>query len=407
MALTLSSKRYGDLELRRIAAQVDDAIKQVPDVSAVELTGGERREIRIKLDEGKLEAHQLAPVAVAHGRGCRHPPDGIRGRSDGTVHEAHTGGRYGCHGVLTDGCFRGYSLGGGADSEATFCRRRCSSRGLFTRLYRRVMGTILHQTPVQWGFLFSIVLLLLLSASLVYVGFVKVKMLPFDNKSEFQVIVDMPDGTTLEETERVTSELASAALNQPEVVDLQTYAGTASPYNFNGLVRHYYLRRGPNRADIQVNLLSKKDRDLQSHAIAKQVRQRLLPIAQKYGARIKVAEVPPGPPVLQTLVAEVYGPSNETRIALARQIRDLWHRTDGVVDVDWYVEDDQPKVRFLVDREKAALAGFRSKRLQGPCKQPLGDSRLGCCMSTQRRRISHSRCAWIARPALICSSFKR
>jgi len=227
-----------------------------------------------------------------------------------------------------------------------------------TRIYRRVMGAILHRTPLRWGFLAGVVFLLLGSVSLFYFQFVKVKMLPFDNKSEFQVIVDMPTGTTLEETARVAAELARATADQPEVVNLQTYVGTASPYNFNGLVRHYYLRRGSNVADIQVNLLAKGARKLQSHEIAEQVRTRLLPVADRYGARIKVAEVPPGPPVLQTLVAEVYGPAQEGRIAIARQIRDLWKRTAGVVDVDWYVEDDQPKYRLLVDKEKAALNGI-------------------------------------------------
>jgi multidrug efflux pump subunit AcrB len=227
-----------------------------------------------------------------------------------------------------------------------------------TRLYRRVMGAILHHTPLRWGFLAGVVFLLLGSCSLFYFEFVKVKMLPFDNKSEFQVIVDMPNGTTLEETARVAGALATATLDQPEVVNLQTYVGTASPFNFNGLVRHYYLRSGSNVADLQVNLRSKGDRKLQSHEIAKQVRTRLLPIANRFGARIKVAEVPPGPPVLETLVAEVYGPAQEGRIAIARRIRDLWKRTDGVVDVDWYVEDDQPKYRLLVDKEKAALNGI-------------------------------------------------
>jgi multidrug efflux pump subunit AcrB len=200
--------------------------------------------------------------------------------------------------------------------------------------------------------------LLLGSMSLVYFKLVKVKMLPFDNKSEFQVIVDMPNGTTLEETARVTQLLSVETLKQPEVVNVQTYAGTASPYNFNGLVRHYYLRRGSNVADIQVNLLRKNQRRLQSHEIAKQVRQRLAPVAEHYGARIKVAEVPPGPPVLQTLVAEIYGPEQDGRIRLARQIRDLFRQTNGVVDVDWYVEDEQPKRRFRVDAEKASLSGI-------------------------------------------------
>jgi len=227
-----------------------------------------------------------------------------------------------------------------------------------TRLYRHVMGTILHHAPMRWGFLAMVVVLLLGSVSLFYFQFVKVKMLPFDNKSEFQVIVDMPDGTPLEQTARAADALARAALDQTEVVNIQTYAGTASPFNFNGLVRHYYLRRGSNVADLQVNLLGKSDRSLQSHEIAKQVRTRLIPVAEQYGARIKVAEVPPGPPVLQTLVAEVYGPSQQQRIDIARRIRDLWKRTDGVVDVDWYVEDDQPKCRLIVDREKAALNGI-------------------------------------------------
>ncbi|HVO99275.1 MAG TPA: efflux RND transporter permease subunit [Bryobacteraceae bacterium] len=227
-----------------------------------------------------------------------------------------------------------------------------------TRKYRWFMGGLLHRPGWRWTFLSGVTLLLVGSCALVYIGFVKVKMLPFDNKSEFQVIIDMPAGTTLEETARVAQLLAEEAQKQREVVNVQTYVGTASPYNFNGLVRHYYLRRGSNIADIQVNLLSKDARDLQSHEIAKQVRQRIQPIAERYGARIKVAEVPPGPPVLETLVAEVYGPSLDRRIALARQIRDIFKQTRGVVDVDWYVEDDQEKYTLCVDREKAAINGI-------------------------------------------------
>ncbi len=227
-----------------------------------------------------------------------------------------------------------------------------------TRLYRRFMGSLLHRAALRWSFVGGVVILLLVSVSLFYFGLVKVKMLPFDNKSEFQVIVDMPNGTTLEETARVTQLLAVETQKQREVVNVQTYAGTASPYNFNGLVRHYYLRRGPSVADIQVNLLPKSARSLQSHEIAKQVRQRLLSVARLNGARIKVAEVPPGPPVLETLVAEVYGPGMDGRTALARQIRDLFQRTKGVVDVDWYVEDDQTKYSLVVDEEKAAINGI-------------------------------------------------
>ncbi|MBN9660136.1 MAG: efflux RND transporter permease subunit [Acidobacteria bacterium] len=227
----------------------------------------------------------------------------------------------------------------------------------FTTFYRHAMDKLLHVPVLRYGFLLMVVVLLLGSMGLVYIEFVKVKMLPFDNKSEFQVIVDMPEGTTLEETARVTRQLAEATFAQPEVVNVQTYTGTASPYNFNGLVRHYFLRSGPNMADIQVNLLGKGDRKLKSHDIAKQVRERLLPIARANHARMKVAEVPPGPPVLQTLVAEVYGPTAAGRDRLAAGILDIFDKTPGVVDADWYVEDAQPKQIWHVDREKAALNG--------------------------------------------------
>ncbi len=229
---------------------------------------------------------------------------------------------------------------------------------VFTRGYRRFMNAILHRPVLRWSFLTGVVVLLLGAMSLVYIGFVKVKMLPFDNKSEFQVIVDMPEGTTLEDTARVTRELAEEVLKEPEVVNLQTYVGTSSPYNFNGLVRHYYLRAGSNVADIQVNLLGKHERDFQSHEIAKRVRTKIQPVANRYHARIKVAEVPPGPPVLQTLVAEVYGPTEEGRTRIARQLLHIFDTTDGIVDADTYIEDDQPKEQLIVDEEKAALHGI-------------------------------------------------
>jgi multidrug efflux pump subunit AcrB len=232
-------------------------------------------------------------------------------------------------------------------------------------LYRKVMGPLLHRPLWCWGFLITVVVLLLGSVALVPASFVKVKMLPFDNKSEFQVIIDMPEGTTLEETARVTRELADVVRGDPEVTDVQTYTGTASPYNFNGLVRHYFLRRGANVADIQVNLVPKQERDVQSHDIAKRVRGKLVPVARASGARIKVAEVPPGPPVLQTVVAEVYGPSEEGRTRIARQILEIFESIDGVVDVDWYVEDDQPKYQVVIDEEKAALHGVSEERVAG------------------------------------------
>jgi multidrug efflux pump subunit AcrB len=232
-----------------------------------------------------------------------------------------------------------------------------------TIMYRRAMNRLIHFPVYRYSFLGLVVVLLLGSMALVYVEFVKVKMLPFDNKSEFQVIIDMPEGTSLEETEHIARRLAQAAFAEPEVVNVQTYAGTASPYNFNGLVRHYFLRRGSNMADIQVNLLPKHDRDRASHDIAKAVRQRLLPIAKETGARVKVAEVPPGPPVLQTLVAEVYGPTAEGRNRVARDILGIFDNMEGVVDADWYVEDEQEKLVWHVDREKAALNGVSTTEI--------------------------------------------
>lgn len=229
--------------------------------------------------------------------------------------------------------------------------------GWTTRLYRRVMGRLINEARWRYGFLSLVALLLVTSMLLVAFKFVRVKMLPFDNKSEFQLIVDMPEGSTLEQTAAVTRELADYVRTVPEVTDYQMYVGTASPYNFNGLVRHYFLRAGPNVADIQVNLAPKSERSAQSHEIAKRVRPAIQQIAAKYHARVKVSEVPPGPPVLQTLVAEVYGPDYQRQLEIARQIQDIFDHTAGVVDVDSYIQDDQPKYQFVVDREKAALNG--------------------------------------------------
>jgi multidrug efflux pump subunit AcrB len=226
-----------------------------------------------------------------------------------------------------------------------------------TRMYRRVMGRLLATTRSQVFFLTSVAALLLVAIALVPLGLVTVKMLPFDNKSEFQVLVNMAEGTPLEETARVAGRLADEAVSQPDVVSVQTYVGTSSPYNFNGLVRHYFLRRAPHQADLQVNLKPKDDRDAQSHEIASRMRATLAPLAERLGARIQVAEVPPGPPVLQTLVAEVYGPDSARRLAIARDVKGVFTRTPGVVDVDWYVESLQPTIELVVDTERASRAG--------------------------------------------------
>ena len=231
---------------------------------------------------------------------------------------------------------------------------------LFTRLYRRVMGPLIASGRMRLVFFAVVTALLLASAALVPLKLVTVKMLPFDNKSEFQVMVRMPDDAALESTARVASALATAALEDPDVVDVQQYVGTSAPYNFNGLVRHYFLRRSPHLADLQVNLAAKDERSAQSHDIARRMRVRLEPIARSLGATIQVAEVPPGPPVLQTLVAEIYGPDPARRVAIAGQLRDIFSQTPGVVDTDWYVESPRQQTNLVVDAEKAAAAGVSS-----------------------------------------------
>jgi multidrug efflux pump subunit AcrB len=257
--------------------------------------------------------------------------------------------------------------------------------GWTTRLYRRVMTPLLVDRRKRHGFLVGVVLLLLMALSLPLLKIVRVKMLPFDNKSEFQVIVDMPEGTTLEQTARVTREIAQRVAQEPEVINYQVYVGTSGPYNFNGLVRHYFLRRGANEADIQVNLLPKGDRSLQSHDIAKRVRQAIDPIGEKYGARLKVAEVPPGPPVQATLVAEVYGPDYAQQIDVARQILADFQKTPGVVDADWTVEDPQPEYQFVVDKEKAALNGVSADQITQTLRLALSGTVVGLAHQPKER----------------------
>ncbi len=236
--------------------------------------------------------------------------------------------------------------------------------GLITRYYRWVMGHLIRSVAWRWGFLFLVGILFLAACSLFYFKIVRVKMLPFDNKSEFQLIIDMPEGTPLEKTGRVAEALGRKLLEEPYVTDFEIYVGTAAPFNFNGLIRHYYLREGDNVCDIQVNLVPKHERDLQSHDIAKRVREMLAPLAKELGVKtLTVAEIPPGPPVLQTLVAEVYGDSYEEQISLARKIKEIFKKTPGVVDVGWYMSDPQVEWRLVVDREKALLSGVTPQRV--------------------------------------------
>jgi multidrug efflux pump subunit AcrB len=231
------------------------------------------------------------------------------------------------------------------------------------KLYRRIMTPLVEVRFWRWLFLIGVVVLLIAACALIAVGWVRVKMLPFDNKSEFQVIVNMPESATLEETSRVAMEMGDYLKTVNEVVDYEIYVGTAAPFNFNGLVRHYYLRQGPNVADIQVNLVNKHDRKAQSHDIAKRVRPGLKRIADRFNARVKVAEVPPGPPVLSTLVAEIYGPDYERQRRIAKEVLKIFEETPGVVDTDWYMEEKQSRVNLVVDKEKAALHGISAAQI--------------------------------------------
>jgi len=249
--------------------------------------------------------------------------------------------------------------------------------GKLINIYKNILVPLVEHPEKRKRTFIAIGGLLVISLALLPLKAVQVKMLPFDNKSELQVIIDMPEGTTLEQTARVTQELGNYIKTVPEVVNYQSYIGASAPYNFNGLVRHYFLRSASNEADIQVNLLPKDKRKAQSHDIARRIRPDLDKIADKFGANIKLAEIPPGPPVLSTLVAEVYGPDENRQVAIAKQIKDIFNSTKGVVDVDWYVEADQPKVIFDVNKEKAALNGIVADEIAGTLRTALNGTSAG------------------------------
>ncbi|MFO0706214.1 MAG: efflux RND transporter permease subunit [Nitrospira sp.] len=245
------------------------------------------------------------------------------------------------------------------------------------RIYRRTLAPLLTHPLLAGLFLSGVAALLVGSCLMLYSRHVVVKMLPFDNKSELQLVIDMPEGTTLEETARVTKALAESLRSVPEVRDYQAYVGTASPFNFNGLVRHYYLREQPHEADIQINLVAKSQRTAQSHEIARRLRPRVQEIAQQYHSNVKLVEVPPGPPVQSVLVGEIYGPDYGRQLEVAREVRTLFETTPGVVDVDDYIEADQVKYVFTVDRAKAALAGIPSDDIVRTLRMAVEGSKIG------------------------------
>ena len=231
------------------------------------------------------------------------------------------------------------------------------------KFYQKFERPLIESSAKRWLFLGLTFILLMGSMVMFFTNAVVVKMLPFDNKNEFQVVIDMPEGTTLERTAVVAKEISQYLSTRPEVVNYQNYIGTSAPITFNGLVRHYDLRGGSNMADIQVNLIDKGERSAQSHDIAKLLRPDIQKIASKYNANVKLVEVPPGPPVLSTLVAEIYGPDYDKQMEIANEVQNILKNTEDVVDVDWMVEADQKEFQFTIDKEKAMLYGVAPKQI--------------------------------------------
>lgn len=251
------------------------------------------------------------------------------------------------------------------------------SEGLLGRLYRKVATPVIASKRAAWTFLLVVGLATLLSMSAFAFKVVTVKLLPFDNKSEFQLVLDMPEGTSLEATQRVLLDAAQIMGTLPEVESMEAYAGTSAPFNFNGLVRHYYLRDRAEMGDLQVNLAPRHDRDRASHTIALEARQKLAALALPPGASLKVVEVPPGPPVIATLLAEVYGPDAETRRAVARELRGLMAQNPSIVDVDDSFGTPRPRLSFVTDRASLEELGVSEAHVGASVAAAMGGIELG------------------------------
>ncbi|MBF0251419.1 MAG: efflux RND transporter permease subunit, partial [Alphaproteobacteria bacterium] len=243
--------------------------------------------------------------------------------------------------------------------------------------FRKILIPLIESKTKYRIFRFTMLGILFACFALFYTTSVRVKMLPLDNKPEFNVVVNMPEGSALPVTANVTQALVDELLKIPEVTALQTYAGAASPFNFNGLVRHYYLREDPWQADIQVQLVHKSERERTSHELAVVARDILTPIAHKMGGKIQVVEMPPGPPVLQTLVAEVYGPDDVTRRQIAQDLTKVFNAAENVVDEDNFIQEDYDAWHFVVDREKAVRRGVSVEDINTQLEMVMGRFKLG------------------------------
>ncbi|MBI3949996.1 MAG: efflux RND transporter permease subunit [Acidobacteria bacterium] len=401
LALTLSSDHYDHFILRRIAAQVHDRIKEVNDVSEVKIIGGQRRQVRVTLDEARMAGYNVAPASIVPmlEQANRQLQSGSFS-SGNREFLVETGGFLHTPeevGSVVVGVFNNRpvylrdvaGIEDGPEEPADYvlfgAGPAASHKGIETSSDQSVLPAVTLSVAKRKG----TNAIEIADKVIEKVNQSKGRLIPSDVHltitRNYGETIDMPEGSTLEETAAVTREIGDYIRTVPEVTDYQMYVGTASPYNFNGLVRHYFLRRGPNVADIQVNLVAKSERDEQSHDIAKRVCPKIGEIAARYNARVKGAEVPPGPPVLQTLVAEVYGPDYQRQIEVGRQIRDIFDKTEGVVDVDWYVEDDQPKYRFVVDKEKAALNGVSAEQVAATLRIAVEGMTVGLLHQPQEK----------------------
>jgi len=262
-------------------------------------------------------------------------------------------------------------------------KREEAIREKIGRFYQPCMLPLCNNRKLGLGFLIGLIVATFLACAMFYVNLVPVKMLPFDNKPEFNVLINMPEGTALPVTTNVTNQMAEALRKIPEVTSLQTYSGTASPFNFNGMVRHYYLREQPWEADIQVMLVDKDKREQGSHDIAVKARHLLNDLIRqrqdigRTGVRIQVVEMPPGPPVLQTVVAEIYGPTAEIRRQTAYDMTRMFEQAEGVVDVDNYMSESHDYWRFEVDIEKAVRYGVSVDTINQNLMMAMGGFQLG------------------------------
>ncbi len=249
--------------------------------------------------------------------------------------------------------------------------------GWLGRLYRKVAEPVIRTRRSSWTFLISVGVATLLVMGLFYTRSVTVKLLPFDNKSEIAVVADLPEGASLEDTERVLLAASEIARQLPEVTSVQVYAGAAAPFNFNGLVRHYYLRAAPELGELQVNLAARGDRSRASHVIALELREKLKSLVTPEGTSIKVVEVPPGPPVLATLLAEIYGPDSATRRAVMNEMKKIFASVPFIVDVDDSVGQPRPRLRLSIDQDRLEFFGVEQKDVYDTIEMLFGGLTVG------------------------------